>query len=239
MKNLFLILFFTGSILTGSGQELCKNFIDQNFIEVIGYAEKQITPNRIYLKIWINEKDTKGKPIAQIEQSMIAKLQEIGVNISKDLVINDFVSNFKQSWIIKSDILLVREYQLLVYDAKTTATVFTELEKIGISNISIEKLDHSEIESFRQEIKIEAIKSAKEKANTLTSAINQEAGRALFISENANNQNMTGELQGQTAGIMVRGSGTTNIYGARAPEPDIEFGKIKLAYYITVRFELK
>ena len=239
MKKLISTLLLTIHILIGYGQDSGKNFIDQNYIEVTGYAEKQITPNRIYLKILINEKDIKGQTLDQIEKSMIVKLQEIGIDVSKDLVIEDFISNFKNYWILKSDILLIKEYQLLVYEAKTAGQVFTELEKLGISNISIDRLDHSEIEKFRQEVKVDAIKSAKEKANALATAINQEAGRALYILEHGNNINMTGGLQGSVAGIMIRGMASKSIYGSKAPDPNIEFEKIKLEYNMTVRFELK
>ena len=239
MKKLISTLLLTIHILIGYGQDSGKNFIDQNYIEVTGYAEKQITPNRIYLKILINEKDIKGQTLDQIEKSMIVKLQEIGIEVSKDLVIEDFISNFKNYWILKSDILLIKEYQLLVYEAKTAGQVFTELEKLGISNISIDRLDHSEIEKFRQEVKVDAIKSAKEKANALATAINQETGRALYILEHGNNINMTGGLQGSVAGIMIRGMASKSIYGSKAPDPNIEFEKIKFEYNMTVRFELK
>ena len=127
----------------------------------------------------------------------------------------------------------------MVYEARTAGKVFTELEKLGISNISIERLDHNEIEKFRQEVKVEAIISAKEKANALTTAIGQETGRALYILEYGNNINMTGALQGQVAGIMIRGMAKESIYGSKAPDHDIEFEKIKLEYTIMVRFELK
>jgi len=51
---------------------------------------------------------------------------------------------------------------------------------------------------------------------------------------------MTGSaLQGKAAGIMIRGYSNTTIYGSNAPEPDIEFEKIKLEYNIIARFELK
>jgi uncharacterized protein len=107
MKKLISTLLLTVIILTGYGQEPGKNFIDQNYIEVTGYAEKEITPNRIFLEILINEKDFKGQDLEQVEKSMMAKLKDIGIDVSKDLVIKDFISNFKNDWILKSDILLI------------------------------------------------------------------------------------------------------------------------------------
>ena len=236
MKKLIAVLIMTDAILCGYSQESGKNFIDQNYIEVTGYAEKQITPDRIYLTISINEKDVKGQILEQTEKLMTDKLQEIGIDVSKNLVIKDFISNFKNYWILKTDILQSKDYQLLVYDAKTVQKVIVELEKLGISNISIEKLDHSDIEKFRQDTRIEAIKNAREKANDLANAIGQEAGKALFIQENVNNMS----LQGKVAGVFIRGYGASkNIYGSRAPEPELEFEKINLEYNILVRFELK
>lgn len=240
MKKLILIFFSAIAILTSFGQVIGKNFIDQNYIEVTGFAEKSITPNRIYLKILINEKDFKGKTLPEIEKTMFDKLKDLGIDVQKDLAIKDFISNFQHYWILKSNILLIKEYQLSVYDAKTAGQVFVELEKLGISNISIDRLDHSEIEKYRQEVKVESIKSAKEEAIALSSAIGQEIGRALYIIENQTKSvNMTGALQGKAAGIMIRGVSSNTIYGSRAAEPDVEFEKIKLEYNITVRFELK
>jgi hypothetical protein len=70
MKNFILAL----TILIASstyGQVGEKNFIDQNFIEVVGKYEMEITPDEIFLKIIINEKDIKGKTLAEIEKSLI------------------------------------------------------------------------------------------------------------------------------------------------------------------------
>lgn len=238
MKNKILTLLLIIFCFAGYAQENGKNFIDQNYIEVTGYSEKYVSPNRIYLKILINEKDFKGQNIAQIEESMFTKLKEIGIDVSANVVIKDFVSNFVNYWVIKSDILLIKEYEVLVYDASTAGKVYSELEKIGISNITIDRLDHSEIEKFREENKIASIKSAKEKAKTLASSIDQEIGRALYINEHVNNLNMFGALQGKVNGIQIRGM-SSKTYGSKSSIPAVEFEKIKLEYSVTVRFELK
>lgn len=238
MRNLTFTLCFTLITLISYAQSGDKNFIDQNYIEVKGFAEKNITPNQIYLKILINEKDIKGKTLPEIEKSMVNKLEEIGIDIEKDFSIKDFVSNFEHYWILKTDILLIKEYQLIVHDAKSAGKVFLELEKLGISNITIDKLEHSEIEKFKDEIRIEAIKSAKQKASDLTTAIGQETGRALYIYEDSS-YDIVSSLQGQLAGVMIRGKSSLGIYGSKAPEPNIEFEKIRLEYNMTVRFELK
>lgn len=210
-----------------------KNFIDQNYIEVTGKAEMEIIPDDIYIRIFINEKDFKGKTLADIEKSMYDKLNELGFDLSKDLALKDLVSNFQYYWFIKADVQLTKEYQLLVHDAKTAGKVFIELQKLGISNASIDRVENSKITDYRREVKIAAIKAAKEKAKELALAINQDIGRAIYIQEIENPSRAV-----SASNIAIWGYTSSNIYGSRAPEPDIEFEKIKLEYNIVVRFEL-
>lgn len=234
-KHIFFIIFILIS-KTVFGQNGEKNFIDQNYIEVTGKAIMEIIPDEIYLKILINEKEFKGKNLTEVENSMIAKLQEIGIETKKDLSIKDYSSNFKNYWITKSEIVLIKEYQLLVREAKVAGTVFQELQKLGISNISIDRIENSKIQEYRKEVKINAIKAAQNKASSLAIAINQTIGKAIYIQEFENNY--INSLSGKVAGIQVR-SANSITSSSNSFEPDIEFEKIKLDYSIMVRFELK
>ena len=209
-----------------------KNFIDQNYIEVTGHSDMEIAPDEIYMKILVNERDVKGKTLAEIEKSMISKLQEIGIDVTKDLDVKDVSSNFKNYWILKTDIVLSKEYQLRVHDAKTAGKVIVELQQLGISNVSIDHIDNSKIEDFRRQVKVKAIQSAQEKAQALSEAIHQTIGRAIYIQEL--NYNPYNYLQAQPLNMTVR-----RIADNTLVEPDIEFQKIKLDYSILVRFELK
>ncbi|MBI9038319.1 MAG: SIMPL domain-containing protein [Bacteroidales bacterium] len=236
MKVLILIVFSIFS-LNSFSQTGTKNFIDKNFIEVTGKAEMEIIPDEIYLKIIINEKDLKGKQnIEDIENLMTVKLSEIGIDISKNLAIKDMASNFRNYWLKNSKINSIKEYQLIVDDAKTAGQVFRELELLSISNISIERVEHSEIQKFKTNVKVLAIQAAKEKAITLTNAIDQNIGKAIYIQELNNKVYRT--MQGSVAGlsnIVVRE------YSNKLKmeiEPVIEFEKIKLEYSILVRFEI-
>lgn len=236
MRNLLIgfILLISTAIFAQTGD---KNFIDQNYIEVIGKSELEITPDLIYLKVLLNEKDTKNKiSIPELESKMIEKLKEIGIDIAKNLLVKDISSNFKYYLLTKNEILLSKEYQILVNSGKTASQVFLELEKIGISNVSIDRLENSNIVQFRKDVKVNAIKSAKEKAESLTSALNQSVGRAIFIQEIENNFNNSRASNS----IMIRGV-SSNIYGAKASSSalDFDFEKIMIEYSILCRFELK
>ena len=223
---LFMFLFF--SVFAQDN----KNFIDQNYIEVTGKGEMEITPDEIYIQIVINESDNKGKEsLEMLEKKMLAKLQTIGIDLKKDFSVKDINSNFKNYLLKKTDIFTSKEYQLIVHTAPVAGRVYRELEALGISNLSISNDDHSEIEKFRKEVKIKAIKDAQDKATSLATAIGQTAGRALYIRENES----FFPMMAKTNMMMVRGAALDESYS----EPDIEFEKIKIEYSVQVNFELK
>ncbi|MFB6342856.1 SIMPL domain-containing protein [Saccharicrinis sp. FJH62] len=230
-KLVFLFLLCSGFVLRAQNGE--KNFIDQNYIEVTGKAELEVIPDEIYLKILINEADTKSKvALEEKEQKMYDALKKIGVNVDKDLAVKDFASNFNDHWLKKDEIKSSKEYQLIVHDTKTLSLVFIELEKMDISNITIDHVDHSQKAEFQKQVKINAIKAAREKADYLAEAIKQDAGKALFIQE----QNFTYYRPNTlNSNIMIRGVSSVK----KEALPEIEFEKIKFESTMLVRFELR
>lgn len=233
MKTLFILMFLTPSIIFGQFQG--KNFIDQNYIEVTGKSEMLVVPDKIYLTIVLRESDSKNKiTIVELEQKMRSKLKELNIDLTKNLSVKDINSNFKSAFLAKDAILLSKEYQLLVNNGKTAGQVFVALKKAGISNVSIEKLDHSKIIEYRKEVKVNAIKAAKEKAILLANAVDQNIGKALFIQEGrytATNYN----IASNSAVLRRRNYATSNL----ELDNEVDFEKIKLEYEILCRFELK
>ena len=206
-----------------------KNFIDQNYIEVTGKAEMEIIPDEIYIRVLIDEADNKNKTaLEDRERQMMKSLEKLGIDIKKDVLIKDMTSNFKDYLLRKNDILRAKEYQVLVRDGKTAAEVFMELEKIGISNVNIERLESSEMEKYRREVKIEAVKQAREKAADLAMAIYQDIGRAIYIQE----------IDFGFRRPMMANS-AMEMKSADAKSYDIDFEKIHIEYSILCRFELK
>ena len=119
IKQIFLVilLVITISAFSQTGE---KNFIDQNYIEVTGKAEIDIIPDMIYLKIILSDKDNKNKQsLDEIDKSMIIKLTEIGIDVNKDLFVKNFVSSYKSYLLAKTDIILTKQYQLIVHNSIT------------------------------------------------------------------------------------------------------------------------
>lgn len=178
---LYTLLFVSFFSFAQSGT---KNFIDQPYIEVTGQAEMEITPNEIYLRITLNENDKKGRiSIEKQENQMLKKLRECDIDLDKQLTVEDFDGYYKRKFLGNNEVAKIKRYQLIVHDGKTLAKIYQELDEIDVSNISIIKVDHTEIESLKRQNKIKAIKEAKDRAKDYAIAIDQNIGNALYIQE--------------------------------------------------------
>ena len=232
-RNIILIIaLFQTSI--GFGQT--KNFIDQPFIETSAFVDSLVTPDEIYLNILISEKDTKGKTsVEELESQMEKRLKQLGINTKEDLTLNDLASNFKKYFLKNQDVLKSKVYSLKVDNAQTAGLVILELEKLEIANVLLDRTEFSGIEQLKLELKSKAIAKAKKQAEYMAAAIDQKVGSAIHISDQ--HDNSMRNLQGRTAGIMIRGNAS---FKQEAFKPaDIEFEKIKVESSVFVKFKLE
>jgi uncharacterized protein YggE len=233
MKRLTLLAFMLSSVHSANSQT--KNFIDQPYIEVSGSADTLVTPNEIYIRIVLSEKDTRDRvSIEELEQKMVAALKDVGLETEKDLTTSDMTCNFKFYLFKSKDIIKIKVYTLKVTDAVTASQVFIKLEEIGVSNTSIDRVDHSDLDNFKNKMRTKAIVNAKERAIALTKPLNQTVGSAIFINEG---DNVSQQLQGRVAGIQIRGISSFN--DSFKALPKIEFEKINIVANVNARFILK
>lgn len=207
-----------------------KNFIDQPYVEVSGHFETEIVPNEIYLRIILDENDKKGRiSIEKQETAMISKLTKLGIDIDKQLSIEDFDGFYKRKFLADNELSKTKRYQLLVNDGKTLGIVFQALDEIDVSNISIIKVDHSDIENIKSDTKLKALKDAKQKAENYASAIDQNIGKALFIQESSH--------MSQVSNLYFNESNMKR-YVADEAINDLDFKKIVITENVLARFIL-
>lgn len=234
MKQLIILASLLLTFFTANSQT--KSFIDQPYIEVSGSSDTLVTPNEIYIRILLSEKDTKDRvSIEELEQKMVSTLKGLGLDTEKYLTTSDIASNFKFYPLKSKDVIKTKIYTLKVTDAVTASKVFMKLEEIGISNTSIERVDHSDLDNLRNKMRTKAIVDAKERANALTKPLNQTIGAAIHI---VDTDNISQQLQGRVAGIQIRGITSIQNDGYNNL-PKIEFEKIKVTASINAKFILK
>lgn len=202
VSKILLIATFLNTAFSFS-QNGTKNFIDQPFIEVTGTMETEIIPNEIYLNIILNEDDKKGKiSIEHQENQMISILKTLGIDIDTHFSILDFNGYYERKFLSSNEVTKTKKYQLIVDTGECLGRVYEALDKIDISNISITKTSHTDIENIKRQTKLKALKVAKEKATNYANAIDQNIGKALFIQEQNTDVNA---LNGYANSIQVRG----------------------------------
>lgn len=208
------------------------NPLNQNYIEVQGKATVKVVPDQIFLRIQISEKQKNTANLEAKERQMISALKGIGIDVTKDLVVKDLASNFRAKLLSDDNIVISKMYSLLVHDAKTANKVISEMEKLEISNIRVDRLDHTNITEFRKECSVKAIEAAKTKAETLTHAIGQNIGRAFYIDEVP----IANELTNQPQNYRYKAEQATS---SDWFVTDLDFDEITIDYVVIARFELK
>lgn len=235
MKKLLFTLLV---LITISSFSQNKNLPDRPYIEVSGQADTLVLPNKIWINVLLMEKDTRGKKtIEDLEEEMIKKLQEVGIDIQKNLTVRDMSSNYKYYLLKQNDIFKSKSYTVIVSDAVAASKVFIGLENIGISNVRIEKVENDQQKKIKLSINAKAILNAKQTAESLTKPLNQKIGNAIQIS---NFDHISNQFTGNLEEIVITGYAKKR-YGAESKneEPGIEFEKIKISSNVQARFSLE
>ena len=235
MTKIFFV-FILSAVLQTYGYCQNKNFIDQPYIEINGYADSMITPNEIYIRIILSERDSRDRvSVEENESKMIVGLKNLGINTEKDLTTNDMASNYRFYFLKKRDVMKTKLYTLKVTDAVMVGKVVMLLEDLEIFNASVERVNHSDAEKIKDITRTRAIEKAKRNAVTMTTALGQTLGPAIYITDaESGNTNIETGLNGRL-GITVRGMKSLDQYDA----PKIEFEKIKVSTTVLVKFILK
>lgn len=230
-KFTFIALIIIVSVSNSFSQN--KNFIDQPFLETKAKVDTLVTPDRIYLNIIITEKDTKGKTsVEELESKMESRLKSLGIDTKKNLTLNDLASNFKKYFLKSQDVLKMKSYTLMVTDAIIAGKVVIALEKMDISNVSINRTEYSKIENLRLELKSKAVLKAKKQAEYLCKPLNQQVGNAIFIADTYASHN----FRNMSSSIQIRGA--ASLEQTKFKPADIQFDKIKVEAEVNVKFVL-
>ena len=125
-------------------------------------------------------------------------------------------------------------YWVKLSNTKKMDELVNKLDDEATQNFFIAKVDHSKMDEFKKQLKIQAIKAAKDKAIYLAGALNEQVGDAMII----NDPNETGNYPRPVyANVMMEKSMATN--QAAEPPMNVDFKKIKLQFDVNVVFALK
>ena len=205
-----------------------------SYVEVTGYAERNVTPDTFYLNIVITEKDSKGKQSVENQQhDMTAALRKLGIDTENQLTVVNMTSEYFK----KSNSLATAQYRLKLGSAAEVRNVYAALGELGISNVSIRSVSHSNIKEIREEVRIEAMRNAKSRAASLAEAIEQNAGECFYIRDWSNDG--TDEITVAGYGAMRKAALFDNAEAEIASDEPLEFKPVKISHRVDAKFILR
>lgn len=232
MKSLvkyLLVLLFVCSFQPITAQE-SKSEVP--YIEVQGKAERKVVPDRIFISVQLKEK-TIGKKYLSLEEQEV-KFDEILTRLNIDRAKVSLVS--AMSDIIQrrdrdKGVVRTKTYQVEMSSAKGVSDLFAQLGANGIRETNIVRLDHTDIINIRKEVRIEAIKAAKDKAEYLTEAIGYSIGMPLIIRNTSATPYNTRAAVGANVAYFAE--------SVDAIDLGVDFETITVTFSYYVKFEVK
>ncbi|RYZ55551.1 MAG: DUF541 domain-containing protein [Chitinophagaceae bacterium] len=235
-----VLFFVAGIMMTALSFAQDRNPYPRT-ITVNGSAEMEIVPDEIYVQVYLKEYEKKGSgkvTIDKIRQNFLTAVRSLGLPDTAVSVSGYDANNNNPWWRKKNkkeELLASITYQVKLRNAAQVDQLVDKLDDNATQNFYISRTAHSKLEEFRKNLKIQAVRAAKEKAQYLAGAVDETIGVAITINE-------PGEFYQPYYGNMAsnRMMKAEMVQDASAADqPQADFKKMKLRYDVSVVFELK
>lgn len=179
-KTILAVITFCVFAFTAESQDK-----KEHSIRVIGTAEMEIVPDEIFMSVTVKEytKDKKKFTIEELEKNLVNYIEKVTATDKKDIKMDNmsaYVLSMKRR---NKDEVVTKTYDVKFKNSQQVYMLYSVMDSLGISKASVSKYSHSKMDEYKKQIKINAIKAAKEKAGYLLDAIGEKAGKAINIEE--------------------------------------------------------
>jgi uncharacterized protein len=242
MKKILSVTILLVSCLLLKAQNQIPNPYPKT-ISVTGSAEMEVIPDEIYVQVDLKEyrKKNEKTELETIKTNFLNTCRSLGIPDSA-ISIASYEGNNYNYWYWRKrkkdpDMFSSISYKIKFSDSKKMDELIDQLDDEATSNFQIVKTSHSHIQEFRRQLKMQAVKAAKDKAIYLTEPINEKLGEAITITEPDDNsvyyypQNVISNIALKEAKASDNVAGNDNAA--------IDFNKIKLKYDVKILFALK
>ena len=219
----------------------CAQDKQPGFIEVTGSAEMTVVPDDLELEIVLGHPGSTKHPAEELDNRMFDALE--AHHIPKSALSFVSVDNpyyWYYWWYEYRHYYNTKTYKLKLDCSKYDFSFINDIKPEYIRSIRITKSSHSQITAYRKQVKVEAMKAAKEKAADLLESIGQKAGRVFEVIELPepvnNNYNWYNryDIQNISSNMIVSqpSSGNNNDAG------ESHIPAIRLRFEIKAKFEI-
>ena len=207
-------------------------------ITVTGSAEMELVPDEIYVQVDLKEYQKKGQSKATIDKirlDFLSTARSVGLPDSA-ITIAAYDGYNGNPWLRKKnrkdELLASITYQVKLKSSRQMDDLVDRLDDDATQNFSIVRTSHSRIAEIRKQLKIQAVRAAKEKARYLAEAIDEHVGTAITINEP--NETYIPYYNNMRANMAMKANS-----GQQDDGTGVDFKKIKFKYDVTVVFALQ
>jgi uncharacterized protein YggE len=171
-KYLLLLAFFP---LMCHGQAA-----NEKAITVIGISEMEIEPDLITLSMTVRETENtkKESDIVNLENKILKFMTSLGIDKS-NFTINRYVAREQTGSKFRQD----KAYNLIIPKPALLDTIVSKCIEAGMDNLYVSKIDHSQIETLRNDLLAKSLRAAKAKAEIIAKEMGVSVGKVLMVNE--------------------------------------------------------
>jgi uncharacterized protein len=214
-------------------------------ITVTGSAEMEVIPDEIYVQVDLREYKKRGEEKVELEKikaDFLSNCKAAGIADSNIAIASYDGYNLASIWRRKKrdpDLFSSITYQVKFSGTKLMDALVDKLDDEATSNFSIVRTSHSKITDYRKQLKIQAVKAAKDKAAYLSESVNERVGEAITIKEpdESSASDVANGLYKTNAKMYSNAIGKSEAYGIS--NGTVDYRKIKLRFEVEVIFALK
>lgn len=213
-------------------------------ISVTGSAEMEVIPDEIYVQVDLREYKKKGEEktdLDKIKTDFLAACKAAGIADSNISVASYDGYNMANIWRRRKkdpDLLSSITYQIKFSNTRLMDELVNRLDDQATNNFSITRTSHSKIVEYRRQLKVLAVKAAKEKAIYLSESVNEQVGAAITITEpeeSVSSDVRSGLYKSNVSNVAAKMS--YDPYGIN--DSGVDYRKIKLRFEVKVLYALK
>jgi len=226
------VALFCVTVLIGMTTNLsAQSHLEIPYIEVTGTAKLEVVPDEFYVNITLRERyDGRDKiTIDKQEEDLRRAFIAIGIPDTQFYLADVDADYMKVRWNTK-DVITQKNYTLKVTTPTLLSKAFQAMDEKEIKDAYLSRVDHSQMDSLRREVRMEAVRAAKDKATYLLAAIDTDLGAPLIVREQ--------EMYYGNRNMEMYNVGMDDMDKASEPLPELQFQKIQLEQSVFVRFAI-
>ena len=229
-----IVYAFTLLLISNFVYGQSENDDKSRFISVTGSAEVIVAPDEIELEIILKEYNPQGSKkyrLSVVESKFLDILAKNNID-KKSILFGGSNYYWYYWWSYRNANYKQKTYKIKLNSSTDFLSLMKDLNFKGVYSLRISNTSNEHLQELRKDIKISALKAAKDKAIYLLDSIDEKLGCVISIEEVPENQNYYWR---GTQNVM-----SNAVVSSNSSDSDIEnVASIKLRYEVKAKFSIE